>query len=290
MKGFGKLKMFLAFAFVLTAFVPAVRAGQNYPEPCTYKDATGSKASPLCGGLIEYWGFEEASDSPRFGAFGTALLEVNGKNTANIAEIVSIEGTKSLDLESTDQAWLWQLGGLPTGSSTIAVWFKLESLSSTVGTKQTIVSSNTANIAGPELYVETTNATSPKAKVCYTNYEAETSNQLTVCSAADSLLVATAYHVAAGESPFFVGKSRLFLSLDGAAMTTTAAAYYTVSGIPLTDVGAHRSSYLGGTFSQYFDGQLEQLIEWRRPLTQAEINLLVVAGTKSPRSYPFATE
>lgn len=77
---------------------------------------------------------------------------------------------------------------------------------------------------------------------------------MTVCSADNSISNATAYHVAAGESPHHVGKSRLFLSLNAGALLTTSTAYHTRSGIGIVDVGAHRSA--NATVSQYFDGQL----------------------------------
>lgn len=284
------MKLLFKFVLVVLLCLPCLAsAGQNYPEPCNYKDSAGvSKASPLCGGLIEYWGFEEASDSPRFGAFGTPLLEVSGKNTARIAEILAtLEGSWSLDLASANQGWLWQLGGLPAGSSTISVWFKTNSLGA-VGTKYTIVSANTVNVPGPELYFEVTTV-GTSGKVCYTNYEAETGTQIgPLCSSAGSVTGQSLHMVTVGESPFFVGKARLFLSLDGAAPSFTSTGYYTRSGITIMEVGAHRSKYLAGPFSQYFDGQLDQLILWSRPLTAAEITLLYNGG--AGRAYPFATE
>ena len=275
----------LALALMVTP-APAVKAGQNYPNPCNHIDGGFSRfASPLCSGLIEHWPFEEDSDRPRFGSFMTALLERNVKNVGRFAEIRPLDGDYSLDLESTDQSWLWQFGGIPTGASTTAVWFKTESLPASTGQKMTILSANTTNAPGPELYIE---KTSTSAKVCYSNYEQETNTQVTVCSADNSVSNATVCHVAAGESPYHVGKSRLFLSLNAGTLLTSATAYHTRGGIGLVDVGAHRSAYSNATFSQFFDGQLDQLLLYGRPLTPAEITLLYVSG--SGRTYPFFTD
>jgi hypothetical protein len=281
---FGTLALFLT---TLPTPTPIARAAQNYPDPCNHISSGFTRyASPLCSGLIEHWPFEEGSDSPRFGSFMTALLERDTKNVANIAEIRNLDGSNSLDLESTDQSWLWQFGGIPTGASTIAVWFKTESLPASAGQKMTILSANTANAPGPELYVE---KTSTSAKVCYTNYEEETNTQVTVCSADNSVANATHYHVAAGESPHHIGKSRLFLSLNAATLLTTSTAYHTRGGIGILDVGAHRSAYNNATFSQHFDGQLDQLLFYARPLTSAEITLLY-GPSGNGRSYPFSTD
>ena len=280
-------------SFLLLPLFPALSsAGQNYPEPCASYVAGTAKVHSLCVGLIDLWNFEEASDWNRFGVFGTSLHEVSGKNTANIAEILAgLDGTLSLDLVATNQGWLWGLGSLPSGSSTISVWFKLTSMSSTVGTQQFIASSNTVNVHGPSVWIETTNAVGPKGKACYGNYEAFTNTPLTICSAADSIdgAVKPVTLLVVGESAYETdGKSKLFISLNGAAKTLGGTAYWTQEGVGITDIGAYRSAYSSGTFNFYFDGKLDQLAMWGRALSNQEISQLYASGLGKP--YPFSGE
>ena len=265
--------------------------GQNYIDPCAGVISGANKASSLCGGLLEHWSFEEATDSPRFGSYMSTLLETGVTDVARATPAIkSTLGTYSLDLESTaTNKWLWQLGGLPIGSSTIAFWCKPESLVATIGVKQYIANSSTNALLGPSVYLVTTNTVGPKGKVCYSNYELETDTVVTVCSVDDSILPGTAYHVAVGESPYYLGKSRLFLSLNAGAFITTPTAYWTQSGMPLLEIGAYRSKYITSpTFSSFYDGLLDQFLIYNRPLTLAEVGLLNSNG--NGLAYPFVTE
>ena len=270
--------------------VPVVKAGQNYPDPCSYSNQTNQFTSVLCAGLIEHFAFQEDSDSPRFGSYMTYFLEPEASNVGRIAEIASgLDGSYSLDLESSSSQRLWTNGALPTQNSTIALWFKTESLPASVGQKMTIISANTTNAPGPEVYVERTSIDGGgDAKVCYTNYEDETNTQLIVCSATDSVTNAVAYHVAVGESQYHTGKSRLFLSLNGGTLQTTSAAYWTRVGVGIITVGAKRSAFANYSHSQYFDGALDQLVFYGRALTTAEISLLY--NGPNGRVYPFYTD
>jgi hypothetical protein len=281
-------KLFLVGAAVAAMVTPA-DAGQNYPEPCNIVSGGTSKIGPLCNGLIERFAFEENAGSNRYGVFGSVIMEKIGADLSRGALVLNGPGGAYAASFNGTSDYLYAFpGGLPTGSSTVALWFRPTSLPSTVGNKATLISNDNTNIPGPEIYLETT-ATSPtQAKVCYRNYEAETNNALTVCSASNSIQLNTTYHVAVGESPYFVGKARLFLSLNGATMLTTTEGYYTGSGGWVLVMGAHLDKMSSGTYSQYFAGLIDELWLFSRPLTQAEITLLYNSNNGS--SYPPATE
>jgi len=284
-------RLFLLFLAAL-ALCASGHASQNYPEPCGGKLSGTNQGSKLCQSLIEEWGFEEASDTSRYGAFGSALLEPDGANVGNVAEIKALDGTLSLHLNGTSD-YLWQLGNLPTGASTIAMWFRANSLPATVGNKATLVTSQaatggTGNLFGPKVYLETTNAVGPKAKICYTNAEQETWVSQVVCSANDSILVNTVYHVSTGESPFFAGKSRLYLALDGGAMSFTTLAYYTMQGAGVTFVGAAHGGIATGAFTEYCACDIDQLTLYGRAFDAADNNIIVWGGLGL--AYPFSTE
>jgi hypothetical protein len=281
----------LAGAIALTTALlpaPTTRADRNYVEPCFYHDTAGAdgKASALCAGLVDVWNFEEGSDNDRFGVFKTPLLEISGVNTPSIGGKLG----NGLDLESSSQNTLvgfLNLGGAPY---TLAVWYRLESMPPTSG-RYTIASWDTDNIPGPHLYVEWVSSTT--VKTCLSNKEIETGAAITLCTASFTPTVGgpgvgTFYSVAAGESPYFVGKSRLFISHNASTLTTSAAAYYTSPGIHILDVGTHRTKISGGTFQNLFDGTLDQLVLAKRAWSQKDVDLWHNAN--NGLAYPFDTE
>src|SRR5262249_54586621 len=123
-------ELFTALALMLLSV--SIGAGQNYPDPCNGVLSGTYKNSPLCYGLIEKFSFEENSNSPRFGARMSMLLEPQGANVGRTTALIANDGSFALSLNGTSD-YLWQLGGLPTGSSTIAFWFKPTSLPTSVG-------------------------------------------------------------------------------------------------------------------------------------------------------------
>ena len=279
----------LALAIALIAYgtvPPQARADRNYVEPCFYHDTAGAdaKASPLCHGLAELWNFEEGSDSDRFGVFKTPLLEPSGVNVPSAAGRLG----NGIDLESSGAQDTFtgfvNLGGAPY---TIAAWVKLEDLPVNVGDRMTIVSWDTDNVPGPHLYVERF-STGPSYRACLANKETETTSSVALCFSAMGLISGNWHLIVAGESPYFVGKSRLFVSLDGGTITTSATAYYTSPGIHILDVGTRRTKISGATFQNRFDGVIDQLAFWKRAFSQTDVNLLYNSG--SGRAYPFDTE
>jgi hypothetical protein len=70
-------------------------AGAYYPDPCL------ASRSRLCSGLLEHWDLDEASNSTRWGAYGTPLLEpqpaVNIANRAGkIGSAADFTGSTSI--------------------------------------------------------------------------------------------------------------------------------------------------------------------------------------------------
>lgn len=277
-------------AFLLTvAFLPlppvpapSARADRNYVEPCfDYGGGgTGRKASSLCSGLVDLWNFEETEY--RAGVFKSILLEIPGVNNATRAGKL---GTNAADFDATSDHRLFQLLQV-SAPYTIGAWLRADALPTGTGNKFYVVSWDSDDNRGPVVYIE---KTASNAKLCFRNGNSEDDALTTVCSADGSIAIDTWYYFAVGESPYFAGKNRLFLSLNGGALVTSAPGYYTRSGLHFMVLG-HRHTAIStlDTAATRFDGGLDQFAIWARALSPAEITLLYGGG--SGLAYPWSTD
>ena len=267
-----------------------VGAGPHYVTPCLQ--------SVLCRGLVEHFDFEEGSDSPRWGAFGTQLNEPPNTDIPNVAgnwgNAVSFAGTTS--------SFLWKsFAPGPSGYWTIAFWFNPQTLGVN-GTKRSIISwdaaatgfGSTGNDRGPDVYLES-NGTN--VRLCLSVVAGETDSANSVCSG--YIIGAGSWNLGVvGQSNFFDGKNQILVSLNAAAPATTATTYYTrpgsighvrLGGRPLNGAGSAALSGVSlNTGDQPYQGYLDNLDIFARALSPAEITLLHNSATG--RSYPYVTE
>ena len=242
----------VAVAALTGIFARHGHAGPHYLDPCLY--------STLCRGLVEHFDLNEASDSPRFGAFGTQLYEPHGANVSSVTgkfgNAVSFAGT------STSFLWKSLFPGLG-GHWTIAFWFNAQAIGAT-GTKRSIVSWDAPGLSnlkerGPDVYLESDGT---NLRLCLSVIEAESDSQKTACSGYTIGTGSWKLGVV-GRSNFFDGNNQIFVSLDGGAKTTTATTYYTRAGaIGHVRLGVRPyngpSSYLRPTFGVVHSS-------WRKP-------------------------
>jgi len=270
-------------------FVERGRAGPHYVDPCLY--------STLCRGLVEHFDFEEPSDWPRFGAFGTQLYEPHGANVSSVTSKGGFGFATSFSGSTSSFLWRSYTPG-PSGYWTIGFWFRPLLIGSS-GLKQSILSwdaPGTTNLKerGPDIYLES-NGTN--LRLCLSVIEVESDAQKTACTG--YTIGTTSWKLGVvGQSNFFDGKNQIFVSLDGATPTTTTTSYYTRPGaIGHMRLGGRpyvgpSTGYNLNNSDQPYQGYLDSLDFWVGALSPAEISLLYNGGTGQIYSttYGYGTE
>jgi hypothetical protein len=91
-----------------------------------------------------------------------------------------------------------------------------------------------------------------------------------------------------GASLYHTGQDHIFVSLDGGAKTTTATTYWTQGGMVHLRIGQRPINGPDVNGDRKYNGYLDYLDFWSRPLSPAEITLLYNSGTG--RTYPYDTD
>lgn len=258
-----------------------VSAGAYVIEPCL--------KSVLCAGLVEHFNMDKTSDWPAFGAFMGQLHESNNTNIGSRAGKFS--NTLALDLPGTTTSFLWRsFTPGPVGFFTIGLWFQVDTLPAN-GSRATFISWNHANITnqGPSLWLYN-DGTSTKACLHLVNQAQD--NGVELCEPTAISAGTSWYYVAAGvdDGDDTPGGRRAFISVNGAAKTTTTLSFVVRTGFPQVRIGQRPVGGPGntqGTGDYYFDGAIDELSIWARGLPNGELSLLY--NSTSGRSYPFVT-
>jgi hypothetical protein len=263
----------LSLAFV-GGGAPAM-AGAYYPDPCL------ASRSTLCSGLLEHWNLDEASNSTRWGAYGTPLLEP--QPAVNVGNRTGKVGSGSaVDFTGSTSVYLWNslFGSPSTRFYTIGFWFWSDT-AGTSGQRQALVSWDAGNDRGPNVWLYNQAGT---LKLCHYVVNQESDNAVEQCNT--TAVTTGAWHYAvAGISDYFTGNNVVFVSLDGAAKQTAALTFFPRAGISQIRVGGRPFNGLVTTGDMQFDGALDHLDIWTRALSAAEITLLYNTG--SGKSYPY---
>lgn len=237
----------------------------------------------VCAGLVDWFSFEEASDTTRFGSFrNMALFEADGKDiTRNTTYKVFGSGALQVGDGSQKGLIVPRGGGLTSGRWTVAVWVYVPSADST-GTPITLINT-TVNSSSNDGALFQIKYLSSNWRIYYEAYENETGT--TVSHSGTQNISTNAWHLLTiTMSPLGdYGKSRVCTAVDNSSFECTSLTYTFQSFGGDMQLGYRYASGVDDSYNTvYIDGLgLWNGVAWDVPARNYYYN------SGSGRAFPF---
>jgi hypothetical protein len=253
-------------------------AGSVYGQP------TLCDKSVLCIGLISVHEFEEAQDGPREDVLnsGNFFIEPAGVTVANAAGKTGFGGTTnavSFSGVSTNYLKFRFTGGFGNGRYSISTWVYPTSAGST-GQVQALYANDSPHQRAGMIYLENVaGSLVPKFQV----YQIDDTQQIVAWGSGIST---NAWHLVVVEvepNTFSSSDGHIYISVDGGGRVSTSLSNFVRAAQYECDLG--RRPYSGD--EKPYTGRIDQLAQWARVLSPAEITLLYNNG--SGQTFPFVT-
>jgi len=239
--------------------------------------------SILCIGLGQVFGFEEATDNPRWDENkGTAWLEADGQNVARAAGKLD---SYAASFVGTDGNYLWiPRAGQQINGSTVAFWIYPTS----AATEQIILSADESTKHGPYLSIVPSGG---NVKIKGVAYYGDGRGDVSVTSTATMTL--NAWHLVVwgydqAEAADFLTTADtgrvMYVQVDNGARDKVGLAYFPIIG-PYNDLTLGQRRGSGAGYTMPYSGRVDQLTFATR--TWDSVDAAEFYATGSGKAYPF---